>query len=219
MKVAIYTSIFGRHATPAPTIAIPGVDWICFNDASVPCPGWERRGFKSPTRFAHPRMVAKWVKMNPKLLLPEYDVTLWLDGSFTVVRPDIIERLLPCLNPGGFAAFKHPDRNNIYDEATASFHMAKYAGEPIIEQCTHYRKQGLPENHGLWAGGALLRDNRSARIERMNLDWMNETILWSWQDQISLPYVLWKNTVQAKAFPYGLWDNPLLVHNWSGPDR
>lgn len=222
MKIAIYTSIIGHHATPSPTISIHGVDWICFNDEDLQSPGWERRGirsFRSSDRFAHPRMTAKWVKMNPRMLLPEYDVTLWLDGSFTVVRPDILDRLLPCLNGSGFAAFKHPDRNNIYDEAAASFHMAKYAGEPIMEQCAFYRSQGLPMQHGLWAGGALLRDNRSAAVERLNLDWMNENIRWSWQDQLSLPYVAWKNKIAPAAFPYFLWDNPLLAHSWSGPDR
>ena len=217
-NIAIFSAIFGGQDEPKPILEIPGVDWHMWSDTpGAATRGWHEHLF--PSQFAHPRMSAKWIRMNPELLLPEYEVTVWIDASITVVDPAFAELFGPGFAADGFSLFRHPERDNIYDECTASTPMPKYAGQPMRDQCEHYRAAGLPADHGLWATGVMIRNNRSDRLRLMNLDWMNENIRWSYQDQLSLPYVLWRHRIVPIAIPWNLWDCPLFVRAWVGPSR
>jgi hypothetical protein len=216
-RVAIFTAIYGAHDQPKPVLAMPGVDWHLWTDRPTRANGWNEHVFAG--RFSHPRMSAKWIKMNPELLLPDYDLTVWIDASIGIVDPAFVALFEPGGAPDGFSLFPHPDRDNIYDECAASEPMPKYAGEPMREQCEHYRSGGLPPDHGLWATGVMIRNNRSERLRAMNLDWMNENLRWSYQDQLSLPWVLWKHGIVPVPIPYNLWTCPLIVRTWAGPDR
>lgn len=231
-KVAIFTAIYGGHDTLKPTVEIPGVDWHCFHDGSLIFMDklvehtWQGRLI--PGRFRHPRMNAKWIRMNPELLLPEYDVTIWIDASIQITRPDFAEWVLAAVERSryGFALFEHPDRKDIYAEAAESAKYGKYAGEPVMEQVQSYREQGLPNDHGLWATGIMGR-RKSDLLWSINQQWMNENIRWTWQDQLSLPYVLWKHRSRfplpggqmPEPLPGNLWACPYFTRVWQGPDR
>jgi hypothetical protein len=53
---------------------------VCFTDDSeLQVDGWEVRVVK-PTH-PHPRMSAKYYKLMSHEVLPEFDQTLWLDGT------------------------------------------------------------------------------------------------------------------------------------------
>jgi hypothetical protein len=39
---------------------------------------------------------------------------------------------------------------------------------------------------------------------------MRENERWTYQDQLSLPYLLWKLRMEPGIIPYNLWDNPLF---------
>lgn len=107
------------------------------------------------------------------------------------------------------ALFAHPDRDNISDEAEVSAQMIKYDGRPVRRQVEYYKSRGYPDN-GLWAAGILARDNRNRRIRKLGRRWMGENVKWTYQDQISLPYLLWKLRIAPGTIPYNLWDNPLF---------
>jgi hypothetical protein len=217
-RVAIFTAICGGHDRPKPTRALPGADWHLWTDRPTGAThGWTEHLFRP--RYQSPRLSAKWVRLNPELLLPDYDLTVWIDASITVVDPAFASLFEPGFAADGFSLFRHPDRDNIYDECAASEPMGKYAGEPMREQCEHYRAGGLPSGHGLWATGVLIRNNRSERLRAMNLDWMNENVRWSCQDQLSLPWVLWKHRIVPTPIPFSLWTCPLFARDWVGPDR
>jgi hypothetical protein len=230
MKTCIYTAIAGQHTTLKPAIEIPGVNWIAFldvnsfiQDGNVGT-GWTAA--RLPERFKHPRMDAKWARMNPEFLLPEYDVTIWIDGSFQIRSPDFVPWVLEAVGRSsyGFALFQHPERDNIYDEYAMSLTHRKYDGERMEEQVAHYKWNGLPADHGLWATGIMGRRKNDV-LRSINQQWMNENIVWSWQDQLSLPFVLWKhrswhcNGYKPEPLPGNIYDSPYFTRVWTGPDR
>jgi hypothetical protein len=104
--------------------------------------------------------------------------------------------------------------NCIYSEARESAGLAKYAGEPVLEQAESYRQAGHPENWGLWATGVIARQHTEA-VRKMGWLWLAETYRWSFQDQISQPFALRENGLRPTAFPGNHLATPWLAYEGS----
>lgn len=233
MRVCVYTSVFGGYTTLKqpyiPMVYDPrdpvDITLVCFTDNKDLSPnGWEIR--ERQQIFFHPRMDSKWFRMNPHIELSDFDVTIWVDANFQLgdVRFFVAECLAALRSepgPGyGSALFLDPECQDISQEAEFSLQVwqEKYRGQPLREQAAYYKDQGLPSPHRMYAGGIHIRDNRVAWTHRMNLLWFSECIKWSYQDQLSLPYVLWKIGQSCTVIP----GNVYLGNNWQwakGEDR
>ena len=88
--------------------------------------------------------------------------------------------------------------------------MAKYLDQNIDGQIAFYKRQGCPEVNGLYACGIIARRNQP-KINRLNDLWMQENLRFSYQDQISMAYLLWKHGIDPAIFQYDIWTNP-----WGG---
>ena len=148
-----------------------------------------------------PRLSAKLYKVLGPNYLGGYDVSLYIDANQEIISPTFVDEALADLGPHGFALHKHSFRSDIYDEAEFSETMPKYAGQPIIKQAEHYWNEGLPRDSGLWSCASMARA-RSAKLDALMNDWWAEILAWSLQDQISLPYVLWKHGITPKSWPH-----------------
>ena len=208
MSVACYTAIFGGYDTLKPHPHMEGVDFYCFTDRVVECPGWEvivvgseQECFSQP----HPRMQAKWFKLHPHLALTEYDTTVWVDGNQQILTEHYVDRCVAAISDSGLALHGHPeDRDCIYQEAPYSLqvHPVKYVDQPLMEQVDHYRNEGMPEHCGLWACGTLA-SRRSDSVIALMEEWWSHNLAWSYQDQLSFPFVCWKLGFTPSEF---LWD-------------
>ena len=225
MKICVYTAIFGGYTElkrpyipVAPDLRDPWeVSLVCFSDRPISGDhGWEVRERESV--FEHPRMNSKWFRMNPHIELRDFDVTIWVDANFQL--GDIrffVQECLDALRSAppetyGSALFRDPECTDIYDEAAYSLQRwpNKYLGQPMTEQVTHYLKEGLPSPHAMFAGGIHVRDNRATWTHALNLRWFAECVRWSYQDQLSLPFVLWKLGRTCTVIP----GNIYLGNNW-----
>ena len=208
-RIAIYTAIFGGYDRLNEQPALPGVDFFCFTDEREARSERWRVEVREPPH-EHPRLAAKWFKMNPHRLFADYRHTIWIDGNVKISTESFADEVLACVSESGLALFRHPDRDNVFDEARFSSEMPKYEGLPVLEQVDHYRAQGFDAS-GLYACGILVRDNASEKIRQLNDDWMHENTRWTYQDQLSLPFLLWKHGIEPGVIPYDLWDNPLFT--------
>jgi hypothetical protein len=128
-----------------------------------------------------------------------------------VLRPDLTQLCLAALGRDDAIFVRHPQRDDIYDEAALSIHMGKYAGMPLLEQVNAYRRAGHPEHWGLMHAGMLVRRN-NARMRAVNEAWWDEIVRWSVQDQLSLPPLLrtmpleyrWFDVAPLDMTPHGL---------------
>jgi hypothetical protein len=213
-KMAVYTAIFGSYDELKPQPTTPGTDFYCFtDDPDLEMKPWKVRLAK---RHHHnPRLAAKWYKMFPHRALPSYRYTLYIDGSIQLSSQESVLILFSYIGASGLALLRHPDRNNVYDEANFSAQMPKYEGLPLREQVESYRRMGLPPGHGLYAGGILVRDRDVGKNRRFGRCWWRENLRWTYQDQLSLPYVLWRLGVRPHVMPHNLWSNPIVLHDIS----
>lgn len=203
MKVIVYSAIYGNYDTPKvqPMDFIP----VLFTD-SVSDSEWAVKTVKREED--HPRMKAKYFKCNPHRVL-DCDVSIWIDGSATVQKYDFIEWALSELKDNDMAVIKHPERNCIYKEAEFCKGMAKYASVDVMGQVEAYRKEGFPENYGLWACGLLVR-RHNKRIKKFNEMWWEHNLKYTYQDQLSFPVCVKEAGVKLKTIDIKLSGNGII---------
>jgi hypothetical protein len=207
-RVAVYTAIYGGYDTLLEQPEMPGVDFVCFTDD----PGLSSMQWKvihTKARYDHPRMSAKWLKMHPHKVLPEYQRTVWIDGGIQILDTTFADVVLEAMSQDGLSMFRHPIRDTVTTEAEFCVPLEKYAGQPIIEQVAYYRAKGFPDESGLWAGTVIGRENLR-KIRRLGRLWMRENVRWTYQDQLSLPYLLWRLEIEPGVIPGGFWDGTLI---------
>lgn len=208
-RVAVYTAIFGDYDELKEQPSVPGVDYICFTDDRERHSAQWRVVRRQP-RFEHPRLSAKWFKMFPQLALPTYRYTIWVDGHIQILSEAFVEELLAFVNQSGFALFRHPERDNLVDEVEASERLVKYQGLPVREQAESYLRRGF-DGRQLYACGVLVRDSWKWRLWTLSRAWMRENRRWTYQDQVSLPFLVWKKRIRPGLIPYNIRENHLLA--------
>lgn len=148
-----------------------------------------------------PRRRAKYPKCWPWFsnILKEYDYAIWIDGSMQILDAEFPHKILEHMTNGWVISPHFDGRDCAYGEAT--IRPPKYANEPLDEQVEHYKKKGFPEHQGLYECGVMARDMKNPKVEEVGRRWLRENLEWSYQDQVSLPYVLWKTGFKPDVLP------------------
>lgn len=212
VRLAVYTAIAGDYDPLREHPHIDGVDWIAFTDrpADAARTDWEWRQLViDPTDG--PRQRAKWYKINAHLALPEYDRTLWVDGSVQFHDSDFITMALE--SDAAWTVFAHPDRNCVYDEAIASRGLRKYDGCPIEEQVAYYRSIDHPEHWGLWCMTLMARNHRQPETTQIEKRLWAEVDRWPTNDQIAFPVVFRQSLYRPAELSGDFWNNKSFSHN------
>jgi hypothetical protein len=225
MRICVYTAIFGGYdhlLQPVPQDT--GCDFICFTDRKGPARDGAWRVITSNENYRlNPRLRAKYFKIQSHEVFPggrlawrydrlglrrRYDVVIWVDGCLRIKDPGFARAFAGHIRENGLSMFVHPDRDCIYQEVLELPGMRKYAGLPVFEQAAAYRAEGFPEKSGLIAGGLIARKTRLPAIAKINEAWWRENLRWTYQDQLSLPVVLWRQGHGYDPVELNLWDNP-----------
>lgn len=209
MKIAVYTSITGgfENKLRTPLVSLSAdVDLICFSECigRAPYP-WKLL----PPVWEHsdPRRTSRYHKVNPHIVLPDYDYWLWMDGNQQLAESP--EKLIGTYLPKGtnFASYKHPDRSTLQEELAACIKLDKDDQGLMESQIAHYAKEGYPDVDGLLETTVVLR-RKCHETDSVNDDWWDEIHRGSRRDQLSLPFVLWKWCV-VPGIIKGQRDNPV----------
>jgi Protein of unknown function (DUF616) len=214
-EVAIVTSVYGTYDTVKPVLPQTGADveWILVTD--TPPPAEDAEGWTivhDPRHGEHPNRAAKHPKFRP-WEYTDAPASIWIDASFRVTSPCFAIEAIEHADP--IAQFVHPWRDCLYLEAEVSALLPKYDGEPLGHQVEYYRACGHPERWGLWAAGVIARQH-TPEIRLLGVAWMHEVNLWSFQDQVSQPYVLRKTGLRPVGLPGTHFANPWLRYEGSG---
>lgn len=223
-RVCIYTASFGGHDEP-PEVHNADCDMICFTDN----PELKRETWKIEYRGSDPisitsltrtsRMRAKWFKMSSFWQFDmKYEHSIWIDAAFWIhSAPGFAEHCLRYLHDG-IAFYPHPaEHRSLEQEVAFSVAMPKYDGEPLSNQIAHYRREGL-EGGRLYCGGVIARKH-TGDVAQLDEDWLRQCENWTSQDQLSLPYVLWKRGMTPGKIPGDIYSNPYIAHLWSGTKK
>jgi hypothetical protein len=131
-------------------------------------------------------------------ILPEYDVAVYMDANLRVLGDiaPLVRQFVESQAP--LALIRHPDRSDIRQEAERCIELKKVRPEEVAilrRQVDSYIAEGLPENHVLTENNVIFFRHGHPLLAGIMRDWWHEFRSHAKRDQISLPYVLWKNGV------------------------
>lgn len=219
-RIAVITAIFGKYDTlkdPNDVVNKDSVDWFCFtDDTTMTSPIWKvintpyhiQNGKEEYKKYKNwfdtikdPKvknmMSAKYykVKTHEIDILKGYDYYIWVDGSM-FLRQEFINNLTKLINtPYELINFKHQKRSTVKDEVGESIIMKKYKNQDVPAQYDAYIKDGFPDDLGLFECTIIIKKN-TPRINDLFDLWWIQNLEYSYQDQISYTYCLWKKGVK-----------------------
>ena len=202
-KTVVFTANVGDYDDLyVPEFLDMETDYVCFTDTPKDTHGvWELRPL--PWIDNDPTRSARFVKLNPHYVLPEYEYSVWIDGNI-LLRCSTEDIISAVKNEAYFATFQHPLRNCVYDEVKACIKADKDDSVLVAEQGERYRQKDIPNGRGLYETNVLARRHNDPQcIDFMNA-WWTELNRFSKRDQISLIYVIQEiGTAPALIVPAG----------------
>ena len=215
LRRAVYTVLVGgSDALLSPLDAEPQLDYIAFTDAGgVPHSPWRVRPLAAGAR--NPRMTARWHKLHPHRLLPDYEESLYIDANI-LIKGQIAPLFEQVLAEAPLAMFRHPNRDCSYMEAEAVKRLRYDDGAIVDAQMAYYRAHGLPPSAGLHFGGIMFRRHGDAALVGMLEDWWRQLKVFSHRDQLSLEFMLRRHGMTVEDIPGLAPDNPWFA---IGPHR
>lgn len=192
LSTVVYTAIFGDYdELKEPLTVNENFKYVCFTDnKQLKSNVWEVRYIEC--KNAKEIHKDREFKILPHRFFPEYDTSIWVDASCWLLG-DLNEYMQIYQRYADVLFFPHFERECIYDEAAACLMFRKGKKEDIIRQVCHYAEAGYPADNGLVQGGVIVRNHNLEKMKTMMEFWWNELCTYSHRDQLSAPYVFWKN--------------------------
>lgn len=193
-EIILYSCIINNRDKPKPIKINDGFRYVLFTDnQKLQAPGWEVLPpvWKSPD----PVRTSRYHKLHAFDIFPDCKQAIWLDMTHCPYRS-----IVSLLNGSDLVIQKHPTRSTVKDEAVACCNLKKDIESLIKFQFEHYKKEGFPDNFGLYHTSCLIMKN-TYMFRKLSEMWWNEICCWSKRDQISLPYCLWKLNFKPDVIP------------------
>ena len=198
-KIVIYSCITGNYDnTKKPYYKSNNIDYIMYTSNEVL--GWARKEIpNSIKKLNSPILINRYLKFHPHELFQEkYDYSIYIDGNIEIISD--LSVLISLVNSKyGFAFHRHYSRNCVYDEAKFCIAYKKGNVKKIKEQIKKYKMEKFPKNYGLLEGNVIVNDLKNERARNvMEQIWDELNIAQTFRDQLTIPYVLWKNNIEVK---------------------
>jgi hypothetical protein len=219
-KVAVYQAVIGNYddLKSAPVLDSDIYSFFLFTDSNNEYANWKKKEISEHIRnLSNPILINRYLKMHPYELFPDYDFAVYLDGNIQIISD--IRPMLRQVSPAtGLAIHTHSRRNCVYDESKICIRIKKGNRKKINTQMNKYRKEGFPCHWGLFECTMIICDLKNEIGERILSSWWEEFLsAESLRDQLSLPYILWKNGYKKEDignFFINIFKNPKLCwHN------
>lgn len=224
MNVAIYSALYGKYEDPKPLPDLGVPAYMFTDEPDLAVAGWTTvycephplidsamivdlaKSRSVDPAATEPMMVHKYWKTHPDQALPLAEISIWLDASMEVIKPNFIQLCLDALGTDDWVVVTHPWRNCIFLEADYSATLPRYDAACLKRQSDWYHEIGHPLGWGLFATGAMIR-RHTPIVKEVSENWWQECVNWSHQDQVSLP-VLFRLAEELKwntAMPWNQW--------------
>ena len=194
-KVLIYSAVSdGYDERHGVLVNRDNLEYSCFSDDVEHPDCWQIKRFDYIDE--DPCRTAKKPKILPHIYFPFAEWSIWIDGNIDIaVDP---QSLIEEVEESGLliGMFRHPERQCLYDEAERCIVRKKDNLAAILDQVQRYSEEEYPVNNGLAECNVIVRKHNHPKVMKVMCDWWKEIRNGSRRDQLSFPYVLWKNGMQ-----------------------
>lgn len=207
MNVAILHVNLNNFDEPVPPTdqelpnGVESVTYHCFTDADFP-----------PITGLSPRFQYRIPKLFSWQMLPGYDYYLFMDGEWTLKRPDSLKWYLEQLGNADMAFYAHPNRRTIGEEVNhiddylrrrkgtkrgQDYLIRRYKNGLHKEQLADIALDTSFVDNKLYASTIMLyRDSEEVR-DALRLWWLHQSRYFTC-DQVALPYAV--KDIAVKTF-------------------
>ena len=203
LKKVVYSALLGKYDIIQPFNLQKGFDFILFTDLTninkketnwtiVPIP--KELNHLNLSKFK----IQRFIKLHPHLFFPNYNLSIYIDTSFQI-QGDLNEFLFRILTPkSNIYNFEHPFRNNIFDELSIVVEIGRENEIIATKIRERYIKEKFPDNNGLIEGCLIIRKHNEKDCIYLMNKWFEEIENYSYRDQLSFNYALWKTKIKIK---------------------
>lgn len=211
-QCVVYTTITsGYDSLKEPKNQSNDFDFICFtDDKNLVSDNWQIQPINTPNLDQTRR--ARYLKLHPHLLFPNYQYSIWVDGSLSICG-DLKTLLDEVILHSNLGIYAHAKRNSLYEAALNC--IDKQKDDPIViqDQMNHYKSLNYPKNNGLVASGVLVRNHHDQSVIDLMQMWWDQIIKFSKRDQLSFNYVCWNNSFNYYTIPKRIGDGRFFRRN------
>jgi len=215
MKTIIYSANIGDYDNfNNPVIYDKNVRYILFTDNKyIKSDVWEICHTDLINETLDSRKLARYIKVNPHIVLPKHDINIWIDHCFIPKFTNVNElfKKMEFTKDKNIMIFPHSWRKCIYEESKKVLEQKLDSKLVVENQMLKYREEGFPKNFGLFETGFMVRRNVD-KVNEFNNIWWNEINNGSGRDQLSNMYASWKTSLVVFPIKYGesTYKNPFL---------
>lgn len=192
----VYTCVIGGYDGINQPIAVDSsFDYVCFvrKDESHPdfVGVWQIRNL--PVDFDSNILCARWAKLNPHVLFPNCDYSLWLDGNVVVASNALYSVINDKIEQGVlFSGLNHPVRDCVYDEGYICAQRGFGGRKNVLRMLWYLKIHNFPRHFGLYETNVLFRKHTAPVVVKCNEMWWNFVYNYVNRDQLSNSYCLYK---------------------------
>ncbi len=211
-KGVVYCAITGGYDDIVePLFKCENIDYILLTDREVKdySGAWKIRVLDNEMKLSNQKL-ARWAKMHPFDLFPEYDWSLWIDGKFRV-KSDLMGYINTYSKESGMLCFPHYRFRSISEEAYAIAVSGKADERELQKQIDTYKRSGYEGKGYIVETGVLLRDHHDEDLRKVMDTWWKELCSYDHnRDQMSFDYACWKNGYEYDLNDLVIFNNPWL---------
>ena len=195
-NAVIYTCITGDYdCLMEPGAADPDFDYVCFVEKGMKTAGrsgiWEIR--ETDFSLDDKTVLSRYPKINPHILLPEYEYSVWIDGNivisdmyfYDIVRQKIRSGVL-------YSGMKHWARDCAYDEVAKCIDARVDSRIRLIKALAFLKKNHFPKHYGMYENNVIFRCHNAPEIMEFDTLWWQMFTDYTHRDQILHPYCMMK---------------------------
>lgn len=135
----------------------------------------------------------RFCKIHGSFIFSEYEYSIYMDGNIQIMGD--VRKYVNNIGKSGIAAYKLPSWDDLYSHVVNSIKYDKPS--LVMEQMDKYHKEGMPRHYGMFECTILVRYNANPICKKIMVDWWKEVYRYSYRDQFSFTYCLWKNGIKV----------------------
>lgn len=186
-KLVVYTCVTAGYDTVSKPQSFPDwADWVCYGPEKEI--SWTGRNSTQISRYA---------KLNPHILFPEYDYSLWIDGNIDVVSDEFWDAVKEKMVMGVlYSGIQHPQRDDVYDESLRILKNDRERMWRLMRIVRFLRSENFPRHWGLSETNMILRKHLDKQVDLFDSLWWKMLSEYTDRDQMSWSYCMWKTGLE-----------------------
>lgn len=216
-KIVVYTCVTGAYDAPKRPSALPaGADYVCFTPDAESCPPGAPEGMDLDDQ-----MLSRWYKLNPHLLFPDYEYSLWIDGNIDLLGGELFATIEEQTARGVlYSGIRHPERDDVYAESYKILANGRDVARRLRRTVRFLRSEGFPRHAGLMENNVILRRHNDPAVVSFDELWWSLMLRYSHRDQMTQGYCLRKCGIEPSyLIPEGFSarNHPSFAYTGHGP--